>query len=97
MAYIFGQKQATKMGLSLLHSPLTATSISFLVHLVPSVVLRDNELLYPFTLPLMSYSFHLSDRLAGPCKRLSVNRMAAGSSHGFFLSPTFQTCFVQSS
>ena len=27
MAYIFGQKQATKMGLSLLHSPLTATSI----------------------------------------------------------------------
>ena len=27
MAYIFGLKQATKMGLSLLHSPLTATSI----------------------------------------------------------------------
>ena len=28
MAYIFGLKQATKMGLSLLHSPLTATSIT---------------------------------------------------------------------
>ena len=28
MAYIFGLKQATKMGLSLLHSPLTATSIA---------------------------------------------------------------------
>ena len=27
MAYIFGLKQATKMGQSLLHSPLTATSI----------------------------------------------------------------------
>ena len=27
MAYIFGLKQANKMGLSLLHSPLTATSI----------------------------------------------------------------------
>jgi len=27
MAYIFGLKQAMKMGLSLLHSPLTATSI----------------------------------------------------------------------
>jgi len=27
MAYIFGLKQATKMGLSLLHSPLIATSI----------------------------------------------------------------------
>ena len=27
MAYIFGLKQATKMGLSLLHSPLTALSI----------------------------------------------------------------------
>ena len=27
MAYIFGLKQATKMGLSLLYSPLTATSI----------------------------------------------------------------------
>ena len=27
MAYIFGLKQATKMELSLLHSPLTATSI----------------------------------------------------------------------
>ena len=27
MAYISGLKQATKMGLSLLHSPLTATSI----------------------------------------------------------------------
>ena len=26
MAYIFGLKQATMMGLSLLHSPLTATS-----------------------------------------------------------------------
>ena len=28
MAYIFGLKQGTKMGLSLLHSPLTATSIT---------------------------------------------------------------------
>ena len=28
MAYIFGLKQATKMGLNLLHSPLTATSIT---------------------------------------------------------------------
>jgi len=28
MAYIFGLKQATKMGFSLLHSPLTATSIT---------------------------------------------------------------------
>ena len=27
MAYIFGLKQATKMGLSLLHSPLTVTFI----------------------------------------------------------------------
>ena len=27
MAYIFGLKQVTKMGLSLLHLPLTATSI----------------------------------------------------------------------
>ena len=27
MAYIFGLKQAMKMGLSLLHSPLTTTSI----------------------------------------------------------------------
>ena len=27
MVYIFGQKQAAKMGLSLLYSPLTATSI----------------------------------------------------------------------
>ena len=27
MAYIFGLKQATKMGLNLLHLPLTATSI----------------------------------------------------------------------
>ena len=27
MAYIFGLKQATKMRLSLLHSPLTTTSI----------------------------------------------------------------------
>ena len=38
------------------------------------------------------------DRLADSCKLSSVNRMAAGSSHGFFLlSPTFQICFVQSS
>ena len=28
MAYIFGLIQATKMGLSLLHSPLTVTSIT---------------------------------------------------------------------
>ena len=28
MAYIFGLKQATKMGLSLLYPPLTATSIT---------------------------------------------------------------------
>ena len=28
MAFIFGLKQAIKMGLSLLHSPLTATSIT---------------------------------------------------------------------
>ena len=28
MAHIFGLKQATKMGLSLLHSPLTAISIT---------------------------------------------------------------------
>jgi len=28
MAYIFGLKRATKMGLNLLHSPITATSIT---------------------------------------------------------------------
>ena len=40
------------------------------------------------------------DRLADSCKRSSVNQMAASSrlprsSHGFLLSPTFQTYLVK--
>ena len=52
------------------------------VHLVPSVVLKDNELLtkssYGYRYLKNARRKH-PDRLADSCKRSSVNRMAAGS------------------